>query len=322
MSNYDNRPVVPVELAGKIDDHVLEVHERWQDLDIDDVRRRYSVGEATGPVVLGGSNDPEAGVRILALPHQQAWTDSMAIRAGFYHDVVNPEGVTVVLPNNGYGARYFQLDPDYIDAMRDGSMVPYYRHSVAQAEKALSAYGSGAKEVILDGYSLGGLVVFGMAAIDSDTLDVQAVNSYEAPTHETTPKGLQGDFLRSGGFGLQRNAVKDASIPALSHVHRPDRLIADYAKFFLATKFIPENKALNIAMASPDFLNTVEHASERFPEARFRIGYFTDSRLFDVQAIGYVTNPNMEVIAFGPGIGSYSHSTFDNVVANALGMYR
>lgn len=306
---------VPEELEDRIDDHVLAVHEKYQAIDLDTVREK--MGEQKPGVVLinGGKGDPEAGVSILSLPHQQSWKESMALRSWVHHDINNHEGVTIVLPSNGS-----VLSVEDRKKIAGGDMRPFYEMQLRSAEEVLENKYRNLGAVSLDGYSLGGLAAAGIASIGSDKLNVVKVNSWEPPNKQTTPKKLQKDFMKSGGFGEQRQSAKDSGIPALMELHRALPLGIDYAKFGIASVLNKDSKALARGMANPQYTELVEKALSNYEDMEFTAGYITGSKLFDPEVVEYIRNPRFKVEFIGEGAGSHKHTTGDNIIAHALMM--
>lgn len=312
--------LVPQELLSEVDDHVLAVHESYQSKDLDSVKEE--MGKQTpGSVMLLKNNggDPEAGISVLALPHQQAWKPHMAIRSLIHHKINNPEGVTIVLPNNGFGEKSYDLSESDRKKIHEGDMRPFYEHQASSVEKVLERY-SRLGAVSLDGYSLGGLTVAGIASVGSDRMDVAKVHSYEAPNKQTTPGKLQRAFLSSGTS--LKNAIEDASVPALSEAMKPRLKATDFVKFGLASVIDKDNKALGRGMANPEYASLVEKSLANYDDLEFVAGHIAGSKLFDPEVVEYIRDPRFTVDFINEGPGSHKHTTGDNVMAHALMMKR
>src|SRR5690606_16748277 len=131
---------VPAEFHDRIDDHAPAVHEKYQKIDLNEVKE--AMGEQDQGVILlnDREGDPEAGVNVLALPHQQAWKPHMALRSYVHHEINNPNGVTVVLPNNGLGEKSYDLSKEDRKKIHDGDMRPFYEGQTRSVEKVLQRY--------------------------------------------------------------------------------------------------------------------------------------------------------------------------------------
>src|SRR5690554_3826925 len=139
MSKESLSFVVPAELQDRVDDHVLEVHDSYRNTNLETIKK--AMGEQKpGVVVINKDGDPEAGINVLALPHQQAWKPHMALRSYVYHEINNPDGVTVVLPNNGLGEKSYDLSKEDRKKIHDGDMRPFYEGQTRSVEKVLQRY--------------------------------------------------------------------------------------------------------------------------------------------------------------------------------------
>lgn len=319
-------PIVPDELQPLLTEEVLAAHDRFTDYTLDDIRERTGLsagrkGHADRPYAVSfmSDGDPEAGIHVLALPHQQAWKPSMAIRALLYHEINNPDGVTVVLPNGSVTSKYYELTSEARAKVSGGDMRPYYELQTRLVESAVSRYDTRGP-VELSGYSLGGLTVTGIGAVGSDMLDIQRINSVEAPNLERKPKQLRKDFTKSGGPLAQRAAIADAKLPVLSQALRADRLLVDYVRFGVAQATNPDNKALARGMASPDYDNLIADVLRRNDSAVLHLGHVVGSKLFDPSAVTIVNE--RVIIESYSGEGAHKHATGDNPIAHALMMSR
>lgn len=303
--------VVPVELTDAIDDNVIEVHERFNRIGL----RALQASNEDGLVTIDG--DPEAGINILALPFQQAWKPQMMLRAHMHHEINNPEGLTIVLPNNSTRNSHYRLSEDEVAELHRGSLVPFYERQVISVEHALEKYRSIGKTSV-NGFSFGGLTAIGIASIGSERLDITTIHSVETPNKETDPKSLRKDFLKSSGS--VGGAVKDAGIPALSSAMRPDKLAIDFTNFGVGSLVNSGNRAIHNAMATPNFRQLTELALQQYPEAEIVAGHIAGSNLFDPTLVEYIRDPRFRVFFINEGSGSRKHATGDNIVAHALMM--
>lgn len=310
-------------------DDVLAVHERFAGMSYDELKAVTALDNevalpagATKAAVIGDENGPDAGVHVLALPHQQAWKPSMALRSHMYHAINNPDGLTIVLPNNSVSNRYYQYDgTDRLDIV-NGEMDVHYDRQLTTVEGILERFGAYVGPVALKGYSLGGLTALGMAAAGSDRLNVTEVHSFEAPNQETTPKALRKAFMKSGTLGDQRGAIEDAHIPALEQALRFDRLMLDYARFGVASVVNAGNKALAAGMAEPGYEQLVRRALSQHDRARIYAGHVIGSRLFSPEVVAGINDPRFIVRSIAEGDGNRRHATGDNPVAHALILHR
>ena len=266
-----------------------------------------------------GEQRDEDRTVVLALPHQQAWKPSMYIRAEYMRQQTAPNSRMVVLPNNSVGNnRYYDFSPEDTQKLHAGNMTPFYLQQLRILDE-LDVKGT----VDLTGYSLGGLTVLGIAkgAIMEGRLDVRIVNADEAPNKQRTPKQLQSDFMKSGGWSDQRRAIKDAEIPALEQALNQRRLALDYARFGAAT-MLPSNKALHRAMAEAAGLDDLLDTMRNNPGTTVKVGRVSGSRVADEAAHRtyseqYSHIPHINFAEYS-GTAAHGHATADSPVAHAL----
>jgi hypothetical protein len=314
-------PVVPDQLRPYMDDEFMAVHERWRDTSLEDMRQNMPQPVATEygrAVILDPSGDrDETRTVVLGLPHQQAWKPSMAIRAEFMRQVVAPASRMIVFPNNTVGDRYYNFSDNEAATIESGNLAPFFEQRVRILEE-LSVKGS----IDLTGYSLGGMTAVGIAGVEADNWSVRVLNADEPPNAPRTPKELQRDFMKSGGWGEQRAAIADAQIPALEQELTAPRLAADYARFGLAT-LIAANKTLHEGMARENFDQLVVEAGKNHPAVIIKLGYVVGSRVFDVDVFNEdgvresLPESNLSLVAYS-GEGARLHPTGDNIVAHTL----
>lgn len=317
-------PVVPTELQPLLTDEVIAIHEKFQGMEEGEFDQTYRFAETRADIgekavkacIVGLGNDPEAGIRVLALPHQQSFKRSHQIRSALYHEINNPEGVTIVLPNNSTEDKAYQFTSEERKEIKTHGLRTFYEQQLRTIEYFLRNYRSIGK-VMIDGYSLGGLTSIGIASVGSKMFGVDTVHSVEAPNRERTTKELQKAFLSSGGFGDVRKAVEDAKIPIASKPFTKPRLLMDFARFGIST-LDPDNKALVEGMARPDFLGLVGSNISNNPNTSLVIGRVAGSKLFDSRVIDFL--PGIEITEYSEGEGNHMHATGDNILAHALMM--
>lgn len=325
MSEY-HTPVVPFELSSGLTDRILEVHERYANYNLHDFIK-LSMGEGpakipagedtTNYVSLGNPTDPYATTHVLALPHQQAWKPSMAIRANIYHEANNPDGLTVVLANNSISNRAYRFSEVEQEAIASGNMRPFYERQTRAVEHLMNSHSMRGR-VALAGYSLGGLTALGIATVGSDRLDIAEVHSIESPNEDQIPKELKRKFLKSGSWGDQRAAIKDAHLPVLEEALRFDRLALDYARFGIASFTNAENKALSQGMANNNFNLLVKIALKQYEDISIYAGHIVGSQLFNPDVVTDINDPRFVVKRISEGEGNHRHATGDNPIAHAL----
>ncbi|MCA9348203.1 hypothetical protein KC867_02235 [Candidatus Saccharibacteria bacterium] len=303
--------IIPNELHNFVDDHFLDVHEQLSHTNAKDID--HLLGQ--GHILFEG--DPEAGVNVLALPFQQGWKPSMVLRSEMHRRINNPDGVTIVLPNNSISDKWYSFNDKEVTTMADGDMKPFYEKQARTVELALSRFGHIGK-VVLDGYSQGGLTALGIATTGSTRLDVHAIHSIEAPNRNITPKQLQKDFMSSGGNTLA--AIKHANLQSLSKAMNLPKLAKDFAEFGIASLANRGNKALYTAMSNPNYYRLIIDALVQNPEAKISTIRIEGSKLYDPVVTADINNDRFTEIALAKGPGSLGHATGDNIVAHALMM--
>lgn len=325
MSRKYETPIVPEQLNHLLDDRVLEVHEKFASMTYDtllsdtaltEIGSTDKEHERYGSVMFGRDGaDAEAGVLVLASSYLQAWKPSKAIAALFAHDVVNPDGITIILPNNSGNKRYYEFTDEELAKMNDGDLKPLYEKRLASVEKCLGNRAVG--EVTFGGYSQGALVALGMAAVGSDVFSVDRVNSFELPAEERKPKKLKKDFTKSGSPVDQVRAIKDARLPVLSESLSRGRLAADYFRFGY-NSVTSESKAIMAGMATPGVNELLRRALSMNDDANITLGFIEGSKMQG----DFKLDRSLMVSGFGisKGPGSHRHATSDNIVANALMM--
>lgn len=329
MSEY-RAPVVPQELSSGLTDDVLAIHERYASYGFDDYSSLVknvtpsmipSNEHTSNQIVIGNPTDPFAPMHVLALPHQQAWKPSMAIRSHLYHEINNPDGLTLVLPNNSIHNRAYRFSDAELAAIAAGSMRPFFEHQTRAAEYVANLFGMQGK-VALAGYSLGGLTALGIASVGSDRLNVAEVHSVESPNEEQTAKELKKKFLKSADIlgKEQRAAIHDAALPILDEALRADKLALDYVRFGIASLLNAENKALSKGMAHSEYEELVRRTLAQYDSAVIYAGHIAGSLLFAPEVVADINDPRFIVRSIGEGVGSHRHPTGDNPIAHAIMM--
>jgi hypothetical protein len=327
MSEVLKNFAVPKELEQGVDDRVLAVHERYASLSYPDLlnftqtmaeNNTFDAGEdASRAIVVGHPehSDPEAGVSVYPFAYLQTWKPSWALRVAMYHDVVNPHGVTIALPNNSGTSSFYELTLEDKLRMKYGDMTPFYERMMRTVEGFLGARAVG--EVRFAGFSQGAITSLGMAALRDSDLPIHSLHAIEAPSEERSPKELKSDFTKSGGPIDQLSSIKDARLPVLSSALRVDRLMRDYARFGLDS-LGEEAKVLMNAMASPKVDEILDKIVRHRPETEVVLGYIAGSKMLGEAEIAEHSNVRRLFIEEGPA--SHKHATGDNVIANALMM--
>lgn len=318
-------PVVPDQLQSFLTPDFLDIHDHWAQKKWDEFRTEIpepttisAGGRYTKAVLLPG--DPEAGVNIIMQQHQQSWKPSMALIAMYHKSINNPDGLTVVLPNNSTEASYYSLTTEELGALHVATMRPLYELHTRTLEAVQRRVGNFGKTAIL-GNSLGGLTALGIASVASPELDIAEIVSVEAPNANRTTKELSKDFFKSGGIVGQHKAIRDASLPLLSYIQRPHRLARDYMRFGLASR-MPENRAILEGMAQPSFPVLVRNVLLQNADINVRLGWVEGSFVFDPSVLenmemSLLTDPTDITKEFYSGNGAHAHATVDNPVAVA-----
>ncbi len=305
------QPIVPDELTHFLrHESFQEVHARWRLLDYEDIQANMPEPVQTefGRVVILDPVDErdDSNTVVLALPHQQPWQPSHYIRSEFARQVVAPNSRMIVLPNNSGKNDYYNLTREELGVMEEGDLTPFYQIK-ARILETLELDG----EVTLTGYSLGGLAVLGIAG-QSPNFNVRLINADETPNHATSSKQLMNDFLKSGGWSEQRQAIADAKISALSQALSIHRLARDYALYGMGAIMGKNNsKAMIKGMAGVEFDSLILKAQNSYPDATLKLGHVIGSRLF-------IPNDSHYNSRLYTGRGTHMHATGDNVVAHAL----
>ena len=177
-----------------------------------------------------------------------------------------------------------------------------------------------AGSLILHGDSFGGLIAYGIAGIGSLDFEVAGINGDEPPNKDRSIKALTKDFMKSGGWSMQKDAVNDSGIPSLVEIFNTPGMALDYARFGIAS-FTKFNKLIKKHMASPHFADLVRRALNEYPGSEARLstyaktGYVEGSQMFDHEIVSDIAGLEL---AHYDGVASHAHSTMDNPMASAL----
>lgn len=314
MSTKDvSLPVVPSEVQHLVDDHVCETAERWQSYSLSDVQKMMpettviSAGEQLvhAAVLLPKGDFDNNEALVISAPHQNGWAPSIYIRSEITRQIVAPDAMAIVFPNNGGKDRYYQLTDQQIADLNKGNLAPIAEMRV----RVLEALHVG--EIAATGFSLGANLAVAMAAVGSDKVEVIAINADEAPSElGRTNKQLRKDAMKSNSWGEQREAIADANIPALSEYFTRLNMARDYAGFALAT-LRRANKAVEQAM-SGSIQPQIGRALEQYPNLPIKIGSIIGSLLTNDGDIHGTR------IRHYSGEATHRHATGDNPFAHAL----
>jgi len=315
---------IPGELGGFYDTYVSEVHEKFASLSRRDILKQMpepSIADISDTERLRyvdlcpprGVNDNGDTVALF-LPHAQAWKPSMYARAEFARQAVAKGARMLVFPNNTFGDSYYQLTDVQRERIAEGDLSSLAEKFVKVIE------GLDIDSIALTGYSLGGLVGAEVAAVGSDKVKVTVINADETPNIVSNAKELRNDFMASGGWGDQRQALKDSGIAAMEDILNVPRLAADYVRFGAATLMNSDAGALHSGMARPRLNENLARAYSTYPELGVKLGYMVGSLLFKAEAVQ--EHPRTFVEAYGAysTSGNHRHATGDNIVAHALMM--
>ena len=161
----------------------------------------------------------------------------------------------------------------------------------------------------LFGWSFGARLALEVGRVGSDSVDIVRISSDEPPSEiGRDRKALRKDFMKSGGFPEQTEAVDDASIPALSETYSRARLAWDYLKFGLAS-ITPHNKALHEAMTG-DISEVLNQLRTSYPDTTVKIGSVEGSRIF-------ADDIDLQAVNRRHYTGLYMHASSNNPYVNA-----
>jgi len=321
MSKQLRTPEVPAELEVLLDERTLEVHKHWQHVRRDELLKTMPEPTETqfgAAVILKPKEEQTTPTVVVALPHEQSWKPSMYARVSYMRDVVVPGSQVVILPNNTFSdSGYYSFDSEDRARIAGGNMRPLFENSA----RILESIGV-EDEIYATGYSMGGVAVLGLAGVVSDKFSVRLVNADEAPNRRRLSKDLKRDFLRSGGWSQQHQAIEDSAVPVMEELLSAPRLALDYIRFGLGA-LLEANKVLHAGMAQTSFNNLLKEAGNRRSGIAIKLGYVVGSRLVDEELLltqGYEARCNGSRVRIQSytGDAARSHVTADNIVAHAL----
>jgi hypothetical protein len=322
MHNYDEEPRISDQLVPELSDHVLEIHDHFYGVTLDEIASRMPepiTTEYGRAVILEPAGEPDEHTVVLSLPHQEGWTPITALSAMFMQQAVAPDSRMVVLPNNTAGEQYYQLDPQVLEQIKIGDMAPFY-HNQARIVESLVTSGS----VDLTGYGLGGLTSVGIALM-AKQLDIRLVNADETPNLIRKPQDLQHNVRSLMTIINRSKAFGDTALLALDEIADWPYQIADYRNYERAAK-VPENAALYQGMARQALSELVFDFVDTRPEILLKFGRVVDSSV--VHAGMYNTmSEQSQYIGSNEHYMEYSsdysrkHATGANPVALAM-MYK
>jgi hypothetical protein len=244
---------------------------------------------------------------------------TMLARARFMQEAIAPNSIILMLANDHKGPNQsFVLSSEDKKRMKEDASL------AAIAEKYVLALGKlkelgvlGAGSIALTGYSMGANMSIEMAGLDSD-LEISVLNADEGPSRkDRTPKELQKDFLKSGGFGQQQKSMAESGFGTLMSPFTGANLAIDYAKFGFKT-LTSVSKAVHSAMAG----NTDEaliKATRRRPHMTIKIGRVVGSSLvYESPVLCGLEQEGRVRTRLYSGDAANGHTTGDNYPAHAL----
>lgn len=314
----EHAPVVPDQLTPLIDDTFMEVHERWQAArsltDVVPVVPELEAVEAGGEYVhiarLAPHKEPNGSKLVVAFPYQQGIGSTMLANTAFMQQTVYPHSEVIMLPQTYKGKNSsFELSDTDAARLEAGSLAPI-------AEKyARVLDGMKAGKLAITGYSLGGRLAADIAAISGD-YEVTAVNIDEAPFHkDRTAKQLQKDFMKSGGYFMQRKAMADAGLGRIVGKEAGLVLAVDYAKFGV-NSFSKVAKLVHMGMVHGDLSLTLKEIQNNHPAAPIKVGSVEGSLLTAPEDIAELA-ASIDTVLY-TGDAARKHTTGNNFAMNAL----
>jgi hypothetical protein len=254
---------------------------------------------------------------VLALPYLNGFTPHHYIRAETLRQIVNPNGRVVVLPENSYSQKdnVGQFNDADTARLLAGDNLPYGERQMQTLEYINKTHNLG--NIALTGYSKGGLTVMAMAAAGSDKLTVTHLNADEMPSKSgRDSKGLQKDFMKSGGILDLRRAIKESEIEPLSVAMSGFGMVMDLIKFGLASKSKNGKLMGSTMVGSADY--AIELAQERAKDAGIKVGFVEGSQVFSPSSLSPRTIKALGGLVKYAGRSFHKHPTADNVIVHAL----
>ena len=231
------------------------------------------------------------------------------IGAEVTRQLVTPNSRMIMMPNNSFGQANHIVPnkPDAIELFNRDALNTLARNkSTALDHIDRNKYRLG--KIGLTGWSFGANMALAVASLKDRQLEVVAVNADEPVSKiGRTAKELSKDFMKSGGFGEQRQAGKDSGIPAINQAFNALRLIPDYMKFGIASQG-KEAKQLLESMTG-DVNELVKSALSNNPDIQIKLGQMVGSLIFEPSSVQ--PQNGVEVVAYD-GPTNRRHATVNN----------
>lgn len=316
---YGSLDTLPV---GK---QIARAAQAWEKVPTTPEARETVLSQGNHAKQLGNHLSKETGARALVLsfcstPDERAstvltfpfiWGGSAAdlIKATFMAQALNPNGRTIVFPNNSRYEHNYDLSDEARNRMAQGDMLPLSELQMTTLEAINRRVPLGDISVI--GNSQGGLTALGLGAIGSPEVTITDVVAVEPPSKRGRgPIGVGLDFMRSGGPKDLDIALEDAGIPILTSTRKDEKPLD-----FPLSAMKSQNRACIRAMAgSAEYLL---NGANRQLNGRTSISHIEDSRIFDPNSINTDILNGSAHRAFYYGEGTAKHATGDNPVALA-----
>ncbi len=222
---------------------------------------------------------------------------------------LNPNGRTIVFPNNSRYEHNYDLSDGARKRMAQGDMLPLSELQMTTLEAINRRVPLGDISVI--GNSQGGLTALGLGAVSSPEVTIKDVVAVEPPSKRgRSAIGVGLDFMRSGGPKDLDIALEDAGIPLLTSTRKDEKPLD-----FPLSALKPQNRACIQAMAGS--ARRLLNGANRQLNGRTSISHIEGSRIFDPNSINPDILNSSAHRAFYYGEGTAKHATGDNPVALA-----
>jgi hypothetical protein len=263
--------------------------------------------------------------------HQQSYTDAQYIFAEVMRQGIAPSQRLIMLQNNGFTNSQHTIDKYLKEAMKFDGLVPYAKDKLRVLEE-LGVRGGDAR---ISGWSSAARLAVVMASLPSE-INFTNINADDPPSRPgritdgvkydfmkelvdserekaRSRSRFAFDFLTSGTWVAQRNAVEDSGNLALSEVYNFRRLALDYARFGAAT-FRGYNRLL-IDTYSSGFENDLYGARRNYPEAYIKLGRVIGSKMFLPTKFSREYADRIDEFM---GDEAHGHATVNNPIAQTL----
>ncbi len=310
---------VPDELYPLVDDHTLEVFEKWSRCSLDDMNSEMpklsllptSRGRKIGAAVLLPKGDYDNRRAIaLVTSYAQKWKSVQNLIGKITQEIVAPEVPFYVFTNNGFlDNSAYELNDQELQTVAEGDLRPLAEQIVSALE------GQGVDQIGLTGYSFGGSVVPAVARVGSDVYEVTHMNIDEAPN---TAKLIR-DFRASTNDG--GSVTRDSGLPVSAEISAPPGIWLDYAAFIAAGLFNPSNRALRKSLGHQRLMTDIKGALVEYPSMVVKLGSVAGSKLLELdESVKAVTSAYPDNVRYKKYTGSaaHKHNTGDNTMAYAL----